>query len=442
MPFTLQRLVLVMSFGLAASSIQFAHAQESVEHVFGRSGITELTGSINRDNVLHRLPTDAPVEFYLAEHTNTRNGQRLALAVDAAVKSLLESDKLTPWDRYELANIGEYLNNLAPGRVAQALEQLAGSQNANLAAATRMSTQQVSDTLLSVLRDLPANVADDAEGRLWVKGLSHNGTLDGQYGSVGLQQSTKGVVLGADWAVDHAWRAGVVGGKSESEFEHKRFKAALDSWHLGAYAVRQDGPLALRLGAIYSNHDGQNKRGVDIDFVGYREQLKGKYTAQSQTVFGEMGYQLGKDTLSVEPFAGLGYQRYHREGFKEKGGFAALNVGAQTQQNLSSTLGLRLGSLYRFDNNMSLSPHLSTHWKHLYGDVQSSVKQSSRLIDLTGEKSDFTVDGVSLNRDSLALRTGLDIGLSAHQAVSVAYTTEVGSNSRNHGLVGEWKMGF
>lgn len=77
MPFTLQRLVLVMSFGLAASSIQFAQAQGSVEHVFDRSGITELTGSINRDGVLHRLSTDAPVDFYLAEHTNTRNGQRL-----------------------------------------------------------------------------------------------------------------------------------------------------------------------------------------------------------------------------------------------------------------------------------------------------------------------------------------------------------------------------
>jgi len=36
--------------------------------------------------------------------------------------------------------------------------------------------------------------------------------------------------------------------------------------------------------------------------------------------------------LSVEPFAGLGYQRYHRDGFKERGGLTALNVGSQTNR--------------------------------------------------------------------------------------------------------------
>ncbi|MCT7085299.1 autotransporter domain-containing protein, partial [Salmonella enterica] len=80
--------------------------------------------------------------------------------------------------------------------------------------------------------------------------------------------------------------------------------------------------------------------------------LRANYNANSQTVFSEMGYQLGTADLSVEPFADLGYQRYHRDGFKERGGLTALNVGSQNQQNLSSTFGLRLASLYRFDNQM------------------------------------------------------------------------------------------
>ncbi len=88
-----------------------------------------------------------------------------------------------------------------------------------------------------------------------------------------------------------------MGAKSSSHLDAARFSADLDSWHLGSYAVRQDGPLALRLGAIYSSHDGQNKRSVKL--LDYTEQLRANYNANSQTVFSEMGYQLGTADLSV-----------------------------------------------------------------------------------------------------------------------------------------------
>lgn len=233
-----------------------------------------------------------------------------------------------------------------------------------------------------------------------------------------------------------------MGAKTGSDLSAKRFNAELDSWHVGAYALRQEGPLALRLGAIYSNHDGQNKRGVDIDFLGFREQLKGKYNAQSQNAFAELGYQMGDEGFSVEPFAGIGWQRYHRDSFSEKGGVTALNVGEQTQQNLSSTFGLRLSSLYALGNQMSLKPHLSTHWKHLYGDVNSTVRQSSAWEKSDDFNSGFTIKGTALDRDSLALRAGLDLALSAQHTLGLTYTADVGSNSRNQGLMGQWTMGF
>ncbi|WP_122781193.1 autotransporter outer membrane beta-barrel domain-containing protein, partial [Pseudomonas viridiflava] len=137
----------------------------------------------------------------------------------------------------------------------------------------------------------------------------------------------------------------VTGAKSTSQFSTRDFAGDLDSWHLGGYAVRRDGPLALRLGALYSSHAGQNKRSVTL--LDYKEHLRGSYNAQSQSVFSELGYQLGIGALSVEPFTGLGYQRYQRDNFKESGSVTALSVGSQTQQNLSSTLGLRLATVYR-----------------------------------------------------------------------------------------------
>jgi len=177
-----------------------------------------------------------------------------------------------------------------------------------------------------------------------------------------------------------------------------------------------------------------------VSLLDYKEQLKGQYNAQSQTLLSELGYQLGSADLSVEPYVGLGFQRYHRDRFKETGGRTALNVGAHTQQNLSSTFGIRLATVYRFDNQISLTPHLSTGWKHLYGEVDSQVRQSYRA--LPGLVEGFTVNGTALDRNSLDVQAGLDLAVSKQHTVGLTYSAQAGTNSHNQGLTGQWKMSF
>lgn len=426
MHFTHHRLVLVMAFALSAANIQTAHA---------RGDMAELASYEALDSEQHdSAPIKAPlVDDYLTRHATSRNGLQVAKVLEPAINRLLQSGELSPEEIKELEKIADALTQ-QPGGMGAVLEQLAGSQNANLAAATQNTTQQLSNQLLSVLRKLP----NDDDGHFWVQGLGNSATLDKQGGSAGLKHGTQGLSLGADWALDHAWRVGVMGAKTTTNLDAQRFSADLDSWHLGGYAVHQDGPLAVRLGAIYSDHAGQNKRSIHL--LDYKEQVRGDYTAQSQTVFSELGYQLGSGDLSIEPFAGLGYQRYHRDGFKEKGGLSALNVGSQTQQNLNSTFGLRLATVYRFDNRMSLTPHLSTGWKHLYGDVDSRVRQSYRVAP--GLIDTFTINGTALDRDSLNMSAGLDLALSPQHTVGLTYNGEAGTNSRSQGLMGQWQMRF
>lgn len=55
---------------------------------------------------------------------------------------------------------------------------------------------------------------------------------------------------------------------------------SVDSWHAGVYALRQSGPLALRLGAAYSGHQGDSKR--TVAFNGFNDRPKGDYDASSQ----------------------------------------------------------------------------------------------------------------------------------------------------------------
>ncbi|MBE8603104.1 autotransporter outer membrane beta-barrel domain-containing protein [Pseudomonas cyclaminis] len=436
MRFLQKQLALAMTLVLGAVGAQNAQARGDIEP--DSEWLDQLVAG--NEKGYPEPATPAPEDVYFADHATSRNGLSVARMLDSAVDDLLASDELDDWTKYELEDYLQYLGSLEPGRLGAVLEQVAGSQNANLGTATQNSMKQLNASLHSAIRQLDNDTGET--GRVWVQGLGNSGRLDGQHGSAGLKQRSQGLLLGADWSIDPAWRIGVVGGKSGSDLSAKRFKGELDSWHMGAYAVRQDGPLALRLGALYSSHAGRNKRAVDFDFIDYREHLTGKYKAQSQNAFAEMGYQLDTGGLRVEPFAGLGFQRYQRDRFQEKGGYSALNVGTQTQQNLSSTFGLRLARDFRLDNQMALKPHLSTHWKHLYGNVDSRVRQSFAGERREDFSSDFTIDGTSLDRNSLAMRTGLDVALSAEHSVGLTYSAEFGSNSRNQGLMGQWAMTF
>ncbi|RQO54114.1 autotransporter domain-containing protein [Pseudomonas sp. KBW05] len=428
MPMTPRKIVLFISLALAAS-LQSAHARSTTWYTpYGYQLYKTLT-----DAWSYTPETKAsPVDNYFTRQATTHNGVQLAKVLDPALIQLLQSNQLTAEQIKALEKFGAQLA-AQPGGIGAALEQLAASQNANLAAATQGTTQQLVNRLRLILLDQPE---DNDDGHFWVTNLASEGDLAGQRGSAGLGTANQGLMVGADWAVDYAWRIGVLGASSNSRLDARRFAANLDSWHLGAYAVRQEDPFALRLGAIYSNHTGKNQRSVE--FLSHKQTIKGRYDATSQNVFAEAGYQLGGDGYSIEPFAGLGYQRYHRGGFKEHGGSDALNVQAQTQQNLSSSFGLNLAKRYEFDNQMELVPYLSAGWKHLYGDVDSSVRQSFRYHAIDS----FTVQGTALDRNSLTLVTGLDLQLSANHTVGLAYTSEKGTHSRHQGLTGEWRMTF
>ena len=345
---------------------------------------------------------------------------------NAAVVALLASDKST-----------------AP----IAIEQLAAGSNANLAKATLSSVTPVSASMLSAMRQLdrsgptygsgnaPRRAAGEANsGRVWIQGLGHGGKVDRDFDST-LKHSTQGLVMGADWRLGEQWHVGLIGGKSQTSLDARQYGGDLDSWHLGAYAVRQDGPLALRFGAAYGSHEGSSKRRVA--FNGFRDRLKGDYDANTQQAFAELGFNLGRNNVTLEPFASLGYQRYQRDSYTEKGGDAALKVFGQTRDNLSSTFGFRAAKPGRLDNGMSLTPRFSAGWKHLYGELDGDTNQ--QLVK--GGKR-YTVTGAELDRNSLAVDAGLDLGLSSHHSLGVGLTGEFGTESRNHGVMGQWRMAF
>lgn len=351
-----------------------------------------------------------------------QQAQAPAPLVNAAINTLLATDIAT---------------------AAIALEQLAGGSNANLANATLSSVRPVSASMLSTLRELSneaslqdrSATAHDTNGRVWVQAIGNSATLDDDLDDSALRQRTHGIVMGADWSIDSEWRAGLLGGQSQTRLDGALLDGDLDSWHLGAYALRQSGPLALRFGATYGRHEGTTKR--NVAFNRYSDRLKGSYHASTQQMFAELGYNLGRGALLIEPFASLGHERYHRDSYREKGGAAALNVDDQTQSNVNSTVGLRLAHHRELENGMRLTPRMSAGWKHTYGDLSSHLNQT---FAVGGES--FNVEGIALDRNRLQLEAGLELAISKQHSLSVAYNGERGSNSRDNGVTGQWRMSF
>ncbi|MCU1762777.1 autotransporter outer membrane beta-barrel domain-containing protein [Pseudomonas sp. 14P_8.1_Bac3] len=375
-------------------------------------------------------PTDATTPTAALPPTSNATStaaatQQTTTTTNTAVNALLTSDKAT---------------------AAYALEILAGDSNAHLARATLNSDAPITATLLSAMRQLdtagffdnpnraPRFAAGNGDnGRVWLQALGHSGKLDRDYDP--LQHSTQGLVLGADWRIDEHWRLGVMGGQSRTRQKSRELEGDLDSWHVGAYALRQDGPMSIRLGATHNSHDGSSARRVE--FHGFKDRPKGRYDASTQQAFAEVGYNLGRASFSVEPFASVGYQRYQRDGFSEKGGDAALKVHGQSEENFSSTFGLRLAKLSTFDNGMQLVPRVSAGWKHAYGEVYTETRQ--RLVK---GGNDYSVYSAPLDRNTLMVDAGMDLKLSKRNTLGIALTGEMGSDSRSHGVTGQWRMSF
>lgn len=315
-----------------------------------------------------------------------------------------------------------------------AIDQLSGYDTADLGNATLSSVAPISSGMLSAMgRRNPAT--GHANGQVWVQAIGNSGTLARQLGSFAMKHSTQGLMLGTDWAVSPEWRLGVIGSKTQTRLDSYQFDGALDSWLVGAYALRQDGPLALRLGVVHGSHDGSTKR--HVAFNGFRDRLKGRYHATTQQVFGQLGYHLDIGHFEFEPYAQLGYQRYQRDGYSEKGGDAALQYDGQAQEHFSSDLGLRLARPFLLDRGMRVTPRLDIGWKHLYGDVQGSSSQ--RLVR---GSSTYRIEGGELDRDSLLLQAGLDLAVSPRHTLGLSYNGETGQDNRNGVLVGQWRMTF
>ncbi|WP_249746376.1 autotransporter serine protease [Pseudomonas rhodesiae] len=269
----------------------------------------------------------------------------------------------------------------------------------------------------------------DSRGNVWVKALGAWGKTDSR-STAGYTTSIGGMLAGVDGALDDDTRLGLVAGYSDTSLNmgsgtHSR--AAVDSYHFGAYAGHEIGAWRLSGGATYSWHRADVKR--DLQYGEVAGKQKAKVDARSTQVFGEAAYRVNLQPLALEPFANLAYVHLDTDGVTEKGDAAALKTRDDRRDLVLSTLGMRALKTFNVNDHQTLEVSGTLGWQHNL----SSVDAEQHLAFASGGPS-FAVESAPMVRDAALVGARVSLALSKDARVNFDYNGLLASKDKVHGV--------
>lgn len=309
-----------------------------------------------------------------------------------------------------------------------AFDQLAGDLYATLQTTALTDSHFARDAVLARLR------APEGTGA-WGQAFGSWGNFAGTAEAGGVERSIGGFFTGIDGAVDDTYRLGVFAGYSQSQFTQgsRAASANADTAHAGVYGAGQWGPWALRAGAAYAYAALDTTRLVAMPNI--TGSLSGNVDQQTLQVFADLGYRLGTGAFALEPFAGVATVHVATGGITERGGMAALSGGASSADATFTTLGLRVGG-DALAGPLPLRFDASAGWRHAFGGTAADA-----TLAFAGS-TPFTVTGVPLARDVLALDTGLSLAWTPAVTMAISYAGQWGDGLTDNGLTARLAVRF
>jgi outer membrane autotransporter protein len=320
-----------------------------------------------------------------------------------------------------------------------AFDALSGDAHASSRTGYFHSARQIREALLARLRALSGGGSQTADAgyapaagdalpsgtRLWGQLFGATGETDGDGNAASLDRDSYGFLGGVDRDLGEASRIGVALGYSRSDFDVDAHASSgeSDNLHVAAYGGTKVGPVDLSGIVSYTYGSADTSRRVIVG--GLTNNLAGDYDAQTVQAAIEAGTDLAHGSLVLTPFAGLAVIGVETDGFTEQGGPAALTVAGESDTIGVSTLGLRAR---RESETVALSGSLA--WRHAFGDTDPA----SRMAFASAPATPFTVRGVPLSENALALEAGAELALGGDTSLSLGYAGEYGSDAMDHGL--------
>lgn len=357
-----------------------------------------------------------------ASLASTRNERAVAAGLDSAGIGNAFWRQVAPLDAAAAQQTFSALSNELHASTQSALVE--DSRLVRNAMIGRLHDAQAADAGTSAAQSLAGS---NDRGVVWTQALGAWGKTDSANGVSGLKTQTSGVLLGADAPLDDTWRLGALAGVSRSDFDLRQASGSSksDSYHLGLYAGAQWDALNLKLGAAHSWHDIDAKRTLPV--LGNAERLSPGYDAGTTQVFGELGYLIKQDQVTLEPFAGLAHVHVRTDSFNERSGALEMRNKSQKTDVSFSTVGLR-ASTSTSVGDLELKPSATLGWRHAFGDVTPEHKAA-----FAGGNT-FSLSGAPIARNAAIIEGALDMSVSETVSVGVSYGGQLSSDNTDQNV--------
>lgn len=333
---------------------------------------------------------------------------------------------------------------LTTDETAAAFAALSGELHANVDSARLSRSGMSRDVITNRIRDAFSNAGSrysgvaaygegdighlptvDEKSQVWMSGFGSWTSLDGDGNALGSTASGGGLLFGLDRPLGDGWRLGALAGYGQDSVasDETDADATVDSYYLGLYGGRSLGPLQLRFGALHAFQEIDSARHVALG--GFTDDLTADYHGSTSQAFIEGAWRFDRDLLHIEPFANLAYVHGHTDAFAETGGAAALSKEANDENQLVSTLGVRIDRDIAWQGMLGkLSAGLG--WRHTFGDMTSDA-----TLAFAGSDS-FTVSSAAGDRDTGFVNLGVSFDLSENANLAVGYSGQFGSDTTDH----------
>ncbi|MDR6662364.1 uncharacterized protein YhjY with autotransporter beta-barrel domain [Tardiphaga robiniae] len=251
----------------------------------------------------------------------------------------------------------------------------------------------------------------------------------------GFKSNTVNVLAGYDRRITDSLVAGVFGGYAltRGDIDNVGSHTKISTGTIGGYGTYQaPGWFATAMG-LYGFSD------YDTTRVAVGTTNTAAFSGDHYSIRGTVGTDLRVSGWVVTPEIGLQYTRVMTDGFAERGGAAALVVGADSSESLRSSVGARFAYDYALNGGV-LTPELRLAWLHEFSDGVRGINAS--FADTTLPGSFITATGSAL-RDRGVIGAGLSGKLAPLTVLSVNYDAIVGSNDAvAHQVMGRIRHSF
>ncbi|MEP9379293.1 autotransporter-associated beta strand repeat-containing protein [Aquabacter sp. CN5-332] len=270
----------------------------------------------------------------------------------------------------------------------------------------------------------------------WAQAMGSWGTLSADANAPSLSRTVGGLFAGLDGHVGDALRLGFATGYSQTTFNVTSLSSSgsSDDYHVALYGAAGVGIFDLRAGAAFTWHDLSVNR--TVAFPGFIDQDTADTSAHTGQVYGELALPWTFAAGTVEPFANAAYVRGSMDGFTEAGGASALTSQAQSADAVFTTLGARAATSFTL-GAIPASLRGTIGWQHAFGDLTPMAQFSFASGSLP-----FSIAGVSLPANALALEGGFDFAITQNTSLSVAYSGLWGDTVSDNAFKGTLQIQF